>query len=648
MTNAKLIITICLTIFICKISVAQVIINEISNKNSGQITDEDNELDDWIELYNPSGSAIDLTGYFLSDDSLNFEKWAFPASQMVAGNHLIVFASGKNRTTITEGYHWESPVLPADTFDYVGATATTGTDWYKTNFDLAGWSKGRAGFGYGDTDGDDSTIVPKSTIAVYVRKTFYLPAGFTFKDVSLQIDYDDGIVAYLNGEEIARANIVGKSSWNTTSSASHEATMYRGGKPDNIAIDTTQIKSLLVAGKNVLAIEVHNDGKTADLSLIPYFSLMISNSYSLFDGTPVGLIPSASNNLHTNFKIDSKGEKIYLFNKKGNTVETVWVKNLFPGWSLGRITDGADTWGTFMQPTPSQANTTKAYSTEREPEPVFSVSEGYFTTPQSVSLNTFSPTAEIRYTNDGSDPVSTSALYNGKPITVSASGILRAACFSKGDKLPGRSVANTYFINNSGHSIPILSVITSKSNLYGSTGIFDNTTQEWEKPCYVEYFDANKQKKFEQFSGIQIDGGAGGSRTQPQHSFRLEFDNKTYGDGDVNYKLIPDRPDRDNYKSIYLRNGSNQWLNFQFKDAMECKVTSYNTNNYYSSCTPVVVYINGAYFGVYEMREKLNDQYFQENYNRHRLSRSVATKPRLYHWIHELLSIPKRRTYSVY
>lgn len=614
MTKTKLFFTIFLTIFICQISVAQVIINEISNKNSGQIADEDNGFEDWIELYNPSGSSVNLAGYYLSDDSLYSEKWTFPAFQMVSGNHLIVFASGKNRTTITEGYHWESPVLPADTFDYVGATATTGTDWYKTNFDLAGWSKGRAGFGYGDTDGDDSTIVPKSTIAVYVRKTFFLPAGFTFKDVSLQIDYDDGIVAYLNGEEIARANIAGKSSWNTTSPASHEATMYRGGKPDNIAIDTTQIKSLLVVGENVLAIEVHNDGKTADLSLIPYLSFMISNSYSLFDGTPVGLIPSASNNLHTNFKIDSNGEKIYLFNKKANTLETIWVKNLSYGWSLGRVSDGASTWGIFIQPTPSQANTTKAYSTDREPEPVFSVGEGYYPGKQTISLTTTSPTAVIRYTTDGSEPVTTSALYNGIPITVSVSGIVRATCFSKGDKLPGRSVANTYFINNNGHSVPVLSVITNNTNLYGGNGIFDNWQQEWEKPCYVEYFDANKQKQFEQFSGIQIDGGAGGSRSQPQHSFRLEFDNKTYSDGDVKYKLIPDRPDRDNYKSIYLRNGSNQYLIFQFKDAMECKMMSYNTNNYYSACTPVVVYINGAYFGVYEMREKLNDQYFEKNY----------------------------------
>jgi hypothetical protein len=318
--------------------------------------------------------------------------------------------------------------------------------------------------------------------------------------------------------------------------------------------------------------------------------------------------------LHTNFKIDSKGEKIYLFHKNQNTLETVWVKDLTAGWSMGRTTDGATAWGVFLQPTPGLANTTPAYSTERETEPQFSVAEGFYPGKQTISLSTSSPTAEIRYTTDGSEPTITSSKYTGTPASIAVTGLIRATSFSKGNRLPSRTVANSYFITSSGHSVPVLSVITNRTNLYGSTGIFDNTNQEWERPCYVEYFDKDKTKQFEQFSGIQIDGGGGGSRTHPQHSFRLEFDHKAYGEGDVDYPLIPDRPDRKDYKSIYLRNGSNQWLTFPFKDAMECKLTNSNTNNYYSACTPTVVYINGEYFGLYEMREKTNDEFFEENY----------------------------------
>jgi hypothetical protein len=611
MPKAYLTIAFSIVAFICEISEAQVVINEISNKNSGQVADEDNEYEDWIELYNPSNSACNLAETFLSDDSTNLEKWKFPSYEMQANEHLLVFASGKNRIPAKD-HHWESPVLPEHTFFYLVPTSSTPANWNQPDFIPVDWNTGRAGFGYGDND--DSSVVASNTMVIYIRKSFTLPAGFSFKDVDLHVDYDDGFVAYLNGVEIARVNINGTPTWNSAASAGHEALMYSGGQPEKFPIDTSLIKSLLDEGENVFAIEVHNINASTDLSLIPFLSFLVNNSYSLFDRTPSSLIYNDSNNFHTNFKIDSRGEKIFLFNKNENSKETVWVKNLSFGWSMGRVTDGANTWGIFTQPTPSMPNTTKAFAPEREPEPVFSISEGYFTGTQTISLSSTSSTSEIRYTIDGSEPLKTSVLYNGTPIVVVGTKTLRACCFSKAGKLQSRAVANTYFINNSGHSVPVLSVITNNSNLYGAQGIFDNWQQEWEKSCYVEYFDANMQKKFEQFSGIKIDGGAGGSRSNPQHSFRLEFNNNIYGDGEVRYKLIPDRPDRESYNSVYLRNGSNQWLTFQFKDAMECKMMSYNTNNYYSAGTQAVVYINGNYFGLYEMREKVNDEYFEKNY----------------------------------
>lgn len=614
MTSTKLFLLLLLAILFHNSTEAQIIVNEISNKNTGQIADENLEPQDWIELYNPSATSINLAGYYLSDDSLNFEKWALPSYQMPAGKHLVVFASSKDRIIPPERYSWESPVLPQHLFDYIIPTASTPTNWMQPDFATTGWEQGQAGFGMGDDD--DQTLVPNFTMAVYVRKSFTLPAGYTYKDEALHVDFDDGFVAYLNGVEIGRKFINGTPTWNSPAFAPGEANMHTGGKPAKIAIDTAQIRSLLIIGENVFAIEVHNYiSSSTDLSLIPFLSFKVNDLQTpLFDQAPTMIISAGANNLHTNFKMDSKGEKVYLFNKNNNTLETIWVKDLSPGWSMGRVTDGAANWGVFLQPTPAAANTAKAYQGEREAEPVFSVAEGFYSSSQSIRLTTPSLTAEMRYTTNGSEPTGNSTLYQGTPILISATGIVRATCFSKADKLPSRSVANTYFITTAVHSVPVLSIITNHSNLYGSTGIFDHTNEEWERPVYVEYFDKDKQKQFEQFSGIQIDGGAGGSRSHAQHSFRLEFSHNTYGEGDVDYPLVPDRPDRKDYKSIYLRNGSNQWLTFPFKDAMECEITNYQTNNYYSACTPTVVYINGEYFGLYEMREKTNDEFFEENY----------------------------------
>lgn len=613
MIKSKLLLAILLSIFLYNVSEAQIIINEISNKNSGQIGDEDGELNDWIELYNASTNTIDLAGYYLSDDSLNLEKWAIPSFSMAPSDYALIYASGKDRIIPPSYYHWESAVLPSHIFDYTVPTASTPVTWMKPDFNPTGWKQGGAGFGYGDND--DATLIPLNTIAVYIRKSFTLPAGFHYREVNLQVDYDDGFVAYLNGREIGRSQVNGTPTWNSSATGNHEAAIVFGGKPENITLDTALVRSLLVEGTNVFAIEVHNFGaSSSDLSLIPFLSFKVSNASSYFAKTPPSILSSVVNRLHANFKIDSEGEKVYLFNKNEDKLEIVWVKDLAGGWSMGRVTDGAAEMGIFVQPTPLKANITKAYSHEREPEPVLSASEGYYTTSQSVSMSSPSATAQIRYTTNGNEPTSASTLYNGTPIPVSSTRIIRAACFSTANKLPSRSVANTYFMNNMGHTVPVISVITDDANLNGSTGIFSNTDKEWEKPCYVEYFDAEKHKLFEQFSGIQVDGGAGGSRTHPQHSFRLEFDNNLYGEGDVDHVLIPDRPERNDYKSIYLRNGSNQYLTFQFKDAMETKMMGFNNLNYYSACTPAVVYINGAYFGLYEMREKLNDEFFEKNY----------------------------------
>jgi hypothetical protein len=108
-----------------------------------------------------------------------------------------------------------------------------------------------------------------------------------------------------------------------------------------------------------------------------------------------------------------------------------------------------------------------------------------------------------------------------------------------------------------------------------------------------------------------MDGGAGGSRSQPQHSFRLSFDHSALGQAPVQYPLIPDRPDRTKYSEIYIRNGSNQYLSLPYKDASQVRMMSEGTKNNYSAYRPVSVYINGSYFGLYELREKFNAEYFE-------------------------------------
>ena len=80
------------------------------------------------------------------------------------------------------------------------------------------------------------------------------------------------------------------------------------------------------------------------------------------------------------------------------------------------------------------------------------------------------------------------------------------------------------------------------------------------------------------------DGEAHGIK--PQHSFRVELDDGVLGDGHIDYPLIPGRPERTKYSKFYLRNGSNQYLAFPYKDACETAMMGNGTNNYYSAWRP--------------------------------------------------------------
>ena len=75
-----------------------VILSEFLTSNAGGLLDEDGDSSDWIEIYNSGGSAVNLFGWYLTDDSNNLNKWTFPPTNLASHGFLLVFASGKDRT----------------------------------------------------------------------------------------------------------------------------------------------------------------------------------------------------------------------------------------------------------------------------------------------------------------------------------------------------------------------------------------------------------------------------------------------------------------------------------------------------------------------------------------------------------------------
>jgi len=218
----------------------------------------------------------------------------------------------------------------------------------------------------------------------------------------------------------------------------------------------------------------------------------------------------------------------------------------------------------------------------------------------------------LRYTTDASEPDTGSALYTGTPISVYYSSCIKIKAFAPGF-LPSPTATGAYLIGVD-HTTPILSVVTAPQNLFGANGIFDNWQFDWKKSAYAAYFDSTQTHDmvFSRQAALQVDGGLGGSRSHPQHSFRLNFDHGSLGSGRVNEVLIPTKPYRNRYSTIYLRNGSNQVLNYPYKDACQTEQMGRGLNTYYQGWRPVSVYINGNYFGLYELREKYDGELLSE------------------------------------
>jgi hypothetical protein len=592
------------------LSKAQIVINELSNRNASQIIDEDADYEDWIEIYNAGLLPVNLFNCGLSDTLATPLQWTLPNVELAGGQHLLVFASGKDRKPDSDIDHWETVAGDGTLWSYRVPNALTPADWYTVGFDASSWATGEASIGYGD--GDDATIVPDYTTSVFLRYAFDIDDTSRVADAFLHMDFDDGFVAYLNGVIIAEYGFPGGTpAYDALSALDHEAIMYGGGYPEAWALDEAYLKTILVEGENVIAVEVHNvSAGSSDLTIQPFLTLGFKDEAVTFADPPAWFTAGIfASNLHTNFKISSAGETIYLSAPDGTFLDSLHIGATFYNQSFGRETDGSDITGILTTATPGYSNDGSAIYSGYTDTPVFSLAPGFYSGSQETDITCPNPEDDIYYTVDGNTPTTDDFLYTGT-LDIDATTTLRAACFSSdAGLLPGRVATQTYFIDEE-TELAVLSITTDEENLYGWNGIIDNWWTDWKKPCYFEFFDTSHAPILSQYSGIKVDGGAGGSRSLPQTSFRIEPDNDAFGDGLVEYPLIPRHPERDTYETFYLRNGSNMWNVLPYKDAFMVRTTE-GTEVEHVAYTPVEVWLNGEYWGLYELREKLDEGHFQ-------------------------------------
>ena len=314
--------------------------------------------------------------------------------------------------------------------------------------------------------------------------------------------------------------------------------------------------------------------------------------------------------LHPNFKLtQTDNEWILISNTLGTIVDSIKIVRLTKSnHSVGRSTNGAIDWKLFTTPTPN-ANNTGAVNFYT-PTPVMSLASGFYPAAQSVTLTCSDPAATIRYTTDGSVPVNTSTLYTG-PIAINATTMLRARAFSI--ELTSFTASATFFINVN-HTVPVVSIAGAGT---GSLASLLAGNANLNPQGFFELFEEN---------GTFVDKGEGefnkhgnDSWAYPQRGLDFIMKDQFGYNGDIDHQIFPNKT-RDEFQRIILKPGASDNYPFEnggahIRDAF-VHTLSQKAGLKMDERTwrPCVLYVNGQYWGVYELREKVDDHDFTNYY----------------------------------
>lgn len=606
--------------FFCSISVLpqELVINEVMSSNTLTLADEDGDFCDWIEIYNYGAVPVDLNGYGLSDHKSVPYMWIFPDITIQAGEYLVVFASDKDRTDIPANYN--TIIDWGDQWKYRFVESQPPADWNEISFDDSGWSDGPSGFGYGD--GDDATVIDNAR-TVYLRKTFDITDASGVTSAILHMDYDDGFVAYINGTEIARAAMGEPGSptyWDVFTDYNHEALIYAGGNPEKFDIDLSG--SLLQDGTNVLAIEVHNVSEgSSDFTAIPFLTVGGPGITAGYVAEILNLIGETY--LHTNFKISSNGDSIILTSSTAQLVDEIFTDTITADISLGRKPDAADNWYYFDEPTPGGPNTTDVYSAVTHSLPIPSHPGGLYTSTLNLTLTSPFPGDTIYYTLDGTIPDINSNVYT-TAINISGTTMLRAKII-RSNEISAAVLSSTYIFFERECDLPVISLFTDPYNLwdvdYGIYAMGNNASndfpyfganfwEDWERPAHIELYEPDGTQSFSVDAGIKIFGGW--SRGQPQKSVSV-FARRKYGDPNISCTVFKEKAVSE-FEALVFRNSGNDWMNTMFRDGMLTSLVR-NFGIDVQAFRPAVMFLNGEYWGIHNIREKVNEHFVASNHN---------------------------------
>ena len=559
--------------------VSQLVINEWMPNNQFGILDADGDASDWLEIFNPAQEAVALSGYALTDDAENLFKWEFPEGAVIEPEgYLIVFLSGKERPEGSE-LHASFSLSGGETVYLVESNAAV-ADSAAVESLPGNVSKGRTAAGYG---------------------YFSLPTPGA-ANTSAEVPDIDTKAEFVTGDVyISEVGASGTHFYRNKSKALYEFIEFYNRGAETIDLSGYSI----------------TDGSEEsfvfqDVKLEPdHYLLLALKGYT-----------SQSKNtiISDSLSLNSAGERLLLYNGSGTVIDCYDTGYLLGDYSSGRVDGDESRRVFFTEKTPGRKNSLETYSAYTK-QPVFSheggpADESFYLTLEAAD------DAVIYYTMNGNEPTSESRQYT-EPIYIEKDSIVRAVAVSEG-RLPSIMVSKTYILERQ-HTLPIVCLSSPPSGLfYELWGIYadgpgygigqypyfqSNYFMDIERAASFEYYLEDGRAAVAFNAGIQIAGGY--TRAVPQKPLVVRLRDE-YGLSEVSYPFFDEGASE--FSHLYLRAAGQDGWKTKIRDLFIQNSVGLLGTVDTKRGHPAVVYINGEYWGLYNLRDKLNDEYLAIKY----------------------------------
>ena len=572
-----------------------VYINEYMSKNTRTIYTAGGDYADWLELYNASAEAIDLGGWYLSDNSAKLGKWAFPKDTMIGpGAYLIVWCSGA--TEPVEGELHASFKLGQDDLSLVLSDATL------MEIDSLPMVPLQENVSYGRSAEDPTKLL------YFTMPTPGAKNGAGFEELALDTgpEVRQLIISEVSAAWAPRNKNTTQHDWIELHNLSQEPVALQG-----YGLCKSLKGNRLVFGEETIAPGGYLVVQAAGKDVLERAKISVIN----VDDAEIQTVSYKSEGeWHAPFQVDSCGERLYLLDPEGEVIDAFDTGKQRIGVTSGRGLDSLErVW--FANPTPGTANGKPYHG--YAPLPILSRNGGYAEAGEVVTAS--APEGyTLRYTADGSVPTVNSLVLNGG-LRLTETVTLKVCAFGE-NVLPSDPVTASFLIGGT-HQLPIVFLSGDPDDLLGyNDGILAdgpgyggdfpylgaNFWKNWERGATLEFYSAQGVKQVEFPAGLSIFGQY--TRAYPQKAMAIKL-RDGYGQRSVTYPFFPGNPITTN-ESFVLRAAGQDQYRTKFRDAFCTQVMRGYSDIASQDWQPVALYINGEYWGLYELREKLTSDFY--------------------------------------